>query len=323
MLISVIIAAHNYARFIEEALDSLRAQTYEHWECVVVDDGSKDDTRKVVARYIENEPRVRYFYQENAGAAAARNLALEHARGDFFQFLDADDLIERRKLEIQSKFLRENENVDICYGSARYFPTDNPTERWFDLRQMGEPWIAEFTPQDDTLAVFVTKNIPVNAALIRRSVIERVGNFAASIKFVEDWDFYFRCAAANLKFQFFDCPETLALIRSHAESITQNSARMLEQQDNARKLRKKFAELLQRVRPELIPQNSFILAEITGNLAFLELEQRRVRNAIRLMLRTAAVSQSLKTQVKWCVASSLALFMNAAQVRRFMSRKLT
>ncbi len=84
---------YNYGAYITDALESLRAQTYDAWECIVVDDGSTDDTGEVVARFIEREPRVRYVWQENQRQSVAKNTGLAAARGVYVQFLDADDMI--------------------------------------------------------------------------------------------------------------------------------------------------------------------------------------------------------------------------------------
>src|SRR5215211_4578336 len=100
-LVSVITPTYNYGALIGETLDSLRRQTLTDWECVVVDDGSTDDTAEVVARFAEGEPRVSYVRQANARQAAAKNNGLARARGAYVQFLDADDLLEPLKLERQ------------------------------------------------------------------------------------------------------------------------------------------------------------------------------------------------------------------------------
>src|SRR5688500_7922397 len=114
-LVSVVVPTYNYARFIGETFDSLRAQTYADWECVVVDDGSTDDTVEVVARWRERDPRIRYLRQPNQRQAAAKNTGLKEARGRYIQFLDADDLVEPRKLERQVEFLEATPSADIVY----------------------------------------------------------------------------------------------------------------------------------------------------------------------------------------------------------------
>src|SRR5690349_10849851 len=96
-LVSVIVPTYNYARFIDQTLENLRAQTYERWECIIVDDGSTVDTEEVVSRFIEHEPRVHYIRQANQRQSVAKNTGLAAASGKYVQFLDADDFIESQK----------------------------------------------------------------------------------------------------------------------------------------------------------------------------------------------------------------------------------
>lgn len=92
MKVSVIIPVYNMAPFVEECIRSVQCQTLQDLEIILVDDGSTDDSRRIIARCMDCDPRIRYFYQENQGAGPARNLGIENARGEFLAFLDSDDL---------------------------------------------------------------------------------------------------------------------------------------------------------------------------------------------------------------------------------------
>src|SRR5437763_447547 len=96
--VSVIIPAYNFARYVPEAIDSVLAQTYAPFEVIVVDDGSTDDTPKVLAAYGN---RIRAIRQVNQGVAAARNTGLAAAGGEYVAFIDSDDTWEPRKLQLQ------------------------------------------------------------------------------------------------------------------------------------------------------------------------------------------------------------------------------
>jgi len=100
-LVSIIIPVYNSSKFICDTLDSVKKQTYNEFECIIVDDGSTDGTAKIVKEWIFEDKRFKYVYQSNAGLSAARNKGLEYAKGDFIQFLDADDVILPLKLEKQ------------------------------------------------------------------------------------------------------------------------------------------------------------------------------------------------------------------------------
>lgn len=105
-LVSIIMPSYNTAKFIEETLDSVLAQTYTNWELIIVDDCSTDDSDAVVAKY--QDPRIRYLKNEhNSGAAVSRNRALREAKGRWIAFLDSDDLWTPEKLEEQIRFMTE------------------------------------------------------------------------------------------------------------------------------------------------------------------------------------------------------------------------
>src|SRR5213595_3267170 len=104
-LVSIVIPTFNYGHFIRQALESVLEQTYGNWECIVVDDGSTDDTSQVVAEVAAVCKKIRYVRQENQGQPAAMNTGLRLCDGEYIQILDADDLLERRKLEKQVGYL--------------------------------------------------------------------------------------------------------------------------------------------------------------------------------------------------------------------------
>src|SRR5690242_14754403 len=109
-LVSVVIPAYNYGRFVGEAVDSVLAQSYPHVETIVVDDGSQDDTRERLAHYGN---RIRYIYQQNQGLPAARNTGIRHSSGELIAFLDADDTWHPRKLEIQVRCLTDRPDLGL------------------------------------------------------------------------------------------------------------------------------------------------------------------------------------------------------------------
>src|SRR5207302_5302976 len=120
--VSVIVPSYNYAHFLPQTLRNVQSQSCADWECIVVDDGSTDNTAECVQNFAKTDARIRYVRQPNRGLSAARNTGLRHCRGDYVQFLDADDWIESHKLEKQADYLDRNPRVDLVYGSMRYFP---------------------------------------------------------------------------------------------------------------------------------------------------------------------------------------------------------
>lgn len=106
-LVSVIIPCYNIASFLEESVDSILAQSFENLECILVDDGSTDNTQEIATRLINKDSRVRYFHKENGGAASARNHGARHAQGKWVFLLDGDDRMYPDTIEIQLEKARD------------------------------------------------------------------------------------------------------------------------------------------------------------------------------------------------------------------------
>ncbi len=114
-LVSVIMPTYNCAKFIGETLDSIKAQSYENWEVIIVDDCSKDNTKEIVDKYIAEDQRIKYYCLEtNSGAAVARTEAMARAEGEYMAFCDSDDLWMPDKLERQLAFMQENDYAFTC-----------------------------------------------------------------------------------------------------------------------------------------------------------------------------------------------------------------
>ena len=126
-LVSIIMPSYNTARFIEESIKSVLAQTYTNWELIIVDDASTDNTDEIVNRVIlsgakDPDPRIHYLKNaQNSGAAVSRNRALAQAKGKWVAFLDSDDLWVPEKLEKQLKFMAEN---GYAFSYTRYEEID-------------------------------------------------------------------------------------------------------------------------------------------------------------------------------------------------------
>jgi len=116
--VSVIIPAYNSANYLDETISSVLNQSLKPEQVIVIDDGSTDDTEKIIKSY---QPHVDYLYQENSGANAARNKGVENTTGQFVAFLDSDDMWEPEKLEIQMRWLLKNPEVDAVFAHVQNF----------------------------------------------------------------------------------------------------------------------------------------------------------------------------------------------------------
>ena len=265
----------------------MQAQSYSEWECIVVDDGSTDDTWEVSLASAHEDERIRYLRRGNGGLAAARNSGLRAATGAYVQFLDADDAIEPRKLEAQVEYLERRPEIGIVYGDVRYFESETGERRRALFND--EDWMPQVSGSGDgVMRALIRSNIMVvSSPLLRRSVVDEVGLFDETLTSLEDWDYWIRCAAAGTSFQYLDDEGTLALVRVHRRSMSQNRIEMYEQQV---KIRKAMAPTV--TGDELTWQNRFSLAQELGRLGS-ELVQRgeRLRGA-RLLVEAAWTNPS-------------------------------
>jgi glycosyltransferase involved in cell wall biosynthesis len=226
-LISVIIPCYNYGKFLKDCIGSLLAQTYSNWECIIVDDGSTDNSKEEAKELVAKDSRINYFLQSNSGPAAARNLGLSVAKGSLIQFLDADDLIENRKFEKQTAVLNRHPDCDIVYSGVQYFASANPSKLFDSLDLKSGPWMKNSSGSGELMIKeLLNGNIMViNSPLIRRSLFEKYGSFNNALHFNEDWELWARFAIGNAEFYFDGSSDTHALVRVH-ESYSKDVFKM-------------------------------------------------------------------------------------------------
>jgi Glycosyl transferase family 2 len=319
-LVSVIVAAYNYGHFLAQTLDSLAAQTYENWECIVVDDGSTDNTREVVQAYAQKDNRVRYLHQENSRQAAARNNGVRNSTGKYFQFLDADDLIEPRKLERQVDYLEQHPDVDIVYGDTRFFWSENPSELLYSMWGDNKPWQPGISGCGaEVLRPLVKLNsIPVNSALTKRSIVERVVPFDEELPPIEDWDFWLRCAEAAACFQFSDMEGTRALVRAHSSSSSRSRLKLVS---SMLLMRKKLARRLEDVEARRI--NAGLLGETEGLLGAEEVMHNNRARGLYHLGRAVVLDRLLRHRLKWFACALAAPFVSRNRFEAVYSSSLS
>lgn len=219
--ISVIIPCFNYDHFLDEALTSLESQTYRDWECIIIDDGSTDNTAEVARIRAERDSRFRYFHQAHRGLCAARNAGIAQSRGEFLQFLDADDFLASSKFETQLSRFEKEPQADIVYGNF-CFTSPDASERW----RWGK---VRVRLKDDALGDLLAntgKNlmIPIHALLFRRSCFERWGWWDENLGTNEDGEIKIRFAALGARFA---CDDVIvAAYRKHGNSVAADPTNM-------------------------------------------------------------------------------------------------
>lgn len=189
--VSVIIPTHNRAGLVMEAVGSVLSQTYRDFEVVVVDDGSTDGTADVLKPY---HGRVRYIHQPHRGVSAARNVGIQFARGEFFAFLDSDDLWVKSKLDEQMAVLQQSPSFKIVYTDEIWIRRGVRVNQGKRHRKYSG-WIF-----DKVLPLCI---VSFSSVVMEREVVNKVGLLDESLPVCEDYDYWIR-VAARYPFAFVD-----------------------------------------------------------------------------------------------------------------------
>ncbi|MBW9202203.1 glycosyltransferase family 2 protein [Bacteroidales bacterium SW292] len=175
MEVSVIIPCYNQGRYLKDAVDSVLMQTYKFWECIIIDDGSTDETKIVALSYHKKDSRVKYIYQETQGVCAARNNAIRVSNGKYILCLDADDKISNTYFEYAVRALDCNPNVVLVTTHYQYFG-----------KSKKKVWLEPYS-----IEKLMGHNLFINCSMFRKVDFERVKGFNPNMKLgLEDWDFW-------------------------------------------------------------------------------------------------------------------------------------
>jgi glycosyltransferase involved in cell wall biosynthesis len=188
-LVSAIIIFLNEERFLQEAIESVLAQTYDNWELLLIDDGSTDGSTETAQRYVAQYPeKVRYLDHEghqNRGMTASRNLGIRHASGEYAGFLDADDIWLPHKLEQQVAILESTREAALVCGRAQWWYgwTGNQVDIRHDFAQRFDVPPDTLVQPPVLLIQFLQNEWTVfHDILVRREVLEAVGGYEESFR---------------------------------------------------------------------------------------------------------------------------------------------
>ncbi|MEL6930143.1 MAG: DUF1919 domain-containing protein [Cyanobacteria bacterium J06600_6] len=200
-LVSVIIPVYNGAEFLAQAVAHVLKQDYHPLEIVIVDDGSTDDTAKI-ARQLAN--KVRYFYQDNQGPAAARNFGIGQAKGNIIAFLDVDDLWSDNKLQLQLDCLKQHPEVDIIQGMIikQLIMPDKFKQDNFQVAKISQPY----------------HYILLGSCIYRKSLFTSVGLFDETMYLGDDVDWFVRAWEHRVRKHLID--DVTLFYRHHNNNIT-------------------------------------------------------------------------------------------------------
>ena len=226
-LVSVVIPCYNYGKFIEEAIDSVLASTYQNIEIIVVDDGPTDPFTIELLKNL-SKSKTRVIFQENQGLARARNNGISQANGEFILPLDADDKIDPTYIEKALYVLKQRPQLGLAYGYAQVFGSQ------YFLWETGKYNIEKLTRE----------NIIPSCSLFRKSVWEKVGGYENDRYQYDDWTFWLKLASHGYYGQLI--PEVLFFHRKHPGQANMTDRLSEKHEEYYDKIKEKFPELFKK-----------------------------------------------------------------------------
>ena len=208
-LISVIIPCYNQAIYLPEALQSILNQTYTNWECIIINDGSPDQTEHVAKEWVLKNSRFKYFFKTNGGLSSARNCGISKAKGKYILTLDADDKFENSFLEKAMNIMDNEFSIGLVTCWLYKFTGNTQGEL---TRTYG-----------NSIEDFLFWNAAnVGSIFFRKESWEQVGGYDENMKKgYEDWEFYIRVCQAGWKLKVIE--EPLFWYRQHTNSMRRNA----------------------------------------------------------------------------------------------------
>lgn len=174
-LVSIIVPCYNQAIYLSEALDSVLSQNYLNWECIIINDGSLDNTEEIANIYLNKDARFKYIYQNNSGLSAARNIGIRNSSGKYILPLDSDDIIGSEYVKMGVDILGNDDKVKIVYCQAKFF--GDKTGYW--------------NLPDFSIEEILVKNIIFCTALYRRTDYDKTKGYDEKMVYgLEDWDLW-------------------------------------------------------------------------------------------------------------------------------------
>ncbi len=219
--VTIVVPSFNYGSFLNDAIASVVNQNYTNWECLIIDDGSTDNTKEIIQSFLDADSRIRYIRNNrNEGRSIARNIGIEHASGEYIQFLDADDILDSKKLEKQIQIFAKNQDLDIVYSNFEFFRNDSQFEF------IPKKSTRRLSIKDDALYDFIFNwgkelIIPIHCPLYKIKFLkENQICFENRVEVKEDWLFWLKLLINGANIFFYD--EVLAFYRKHEKSTVHN-----------------------------------------------------------------------------------------------------
>ncbi|MDD7885185.1 glycosyltransferase family A protein [Flavivirga sp. 57AJ16] len=173
-LVAIIVPCYNQASFLSESLRSVYNQTFKNWECIIVNDGSLDNTEETASAWVQKDARFKYVLKTNGGLSSARNKGIGLSSAKYIFPFDADDKLHETYLEKAVNILEKNNNIEVLSSKVQFFGVKD------DIYQL----------PDYTFETLLLKNCFIACSIFKRASYIKVGGYDENLKSFEDWDFW-------------------------------------------------------------------------------------------------------------------------------------
>ncbi len=232
-MVSIIVVSHNMAQHLDKAIDSLLQQTYPNLEIHIVDDGSTDNTAKVLTPY-EALPNVHFHYQNHTGTASALNRGIRAAKGQYIAFCNPEDTWLPNKLNRQLPAFKLNDRIGVVYTN---FELENKQESFSPLHEL------DYVSGDILLPLYIKNRIPLGTAIVKHHCFKELGMFDEFIRVSEDWDLWLRFAT---RYEFYYVDQVLHRYLDRSSLNNNNSERFASHQFIREKFLNRYGSRLPR-----------------------------------------------------------------------------
>lgn len=308
-LVSIVIPSYNRADLIGDTLDSIQRQSYDFWECIIVDDNSSDSTKEIIEKYIQDDNRFVYTKNKtNIGAPASRNRGLLLSRGKYILFLDSDDILHKKKLEFHLNKFAESDSLDMTFSYDEYFyKTPGDTNILWNIHDSADV-ISRFLSFD---APFHTQSpIWKKDFLIQKNVI-----WDTNLESWQDWKFNFTALSNNV--QFDHIPLVLGYIRDHDGERISTRDTLIKAKSKLICIKFAISEL-DRIN-ELTDSRRYLINEFIFNIID-EIIDRRLNKFKHLKLFIHTIFVLLKfNSIKLLLNNTFFAFRKSISIKSFIS----
>ncbi len=290
-LVSVVLPAYNAERYLRQCLDSVFAQTYRPIEIIAVDDGSTDESPRIIRSY----SAVNYMRQDNRGPSAARNAGICAAKGKYIAFLDADDVWVPEKLAEQVPLLESNRGAGLVFADMRLVERDgDPQPSMFQKYRLTREFFGDDRCVTNPASKLVWMNfIPTSSVVVRKEAVLGAGGFDETFRKAEDWDCWLRIA---LEWPIVYSPHVLMLKRVHEVNASRDAEGM---NVAALQVLEKFSRNGQAKLTRLGIDMKTVLRDGYRNLGYFYLRQASVVKARAALWRGLSLGFQMRVFVYW------------------------